>query len=400
MPDYNAAATTYWWSAVTLGSIVLLGCLARVLSLSSVAILQIAACTVFAVAAGMFPVRIPGTRVSFGVGELTIFLVLQLQGPAAATVLAAAEAAVGSWRSSKRWTSRLGSPAMATLAMFAASQLFVLARDALTARGFGGTVGLLALAMVIGGVYFVFSATLMGGVARLRRGEHLFQLGDLMGAFRWVGLAFSGSAMVATLLYLASLEAGAGVFWVTVPLLGMLLLVLRFFYREQEAQRALQAALAEIAEREARMQQREAEAAARHERELQYSERRFLGAFTYAAIGMVLLDLDGRVIQSNDALARMLGQTPEDLAGSGFAALLHPDDRDPFVARLSTARDVHFEDFEQDIRLTGAGGRPRAVRAHCSFFFGPATAGSAHAGKPCLMLQVQPIEWLASTHPG
>lgn len=394
MPDYNVAATTYWWSAVTLGSAVLLACLGHVLSLRSVDILQIAACMVFAVAAGMFPVRIPGTRVSFGVGELTIFLVLQLQGPEAATVLAAAEAAVGSWRTSKRWTSRLGSPAMATLAMFGAAQLFVAARAALTDHGLSGTVPMLALAMVIGGVYFVFSATLMGGVARLRRGEHLLQLGDLMGAFRWVGLAFSGSAMVATLLYRASLEAGPGVFWVTVPLLAMLLLVLRFFYREQEAQQALRAALAEIAEREARMQQREAEALARHERELQYSERRFLGAFTYAAIGMVLLDLDGRVIQSNDALGRLLGQQPEDLAGGGFAGLLHADDRSPFVARLATARDVHFEDFEQDIRLVGAGGRVRPVRVHCSFFFGPAAAGAAHAGKPCLMLQVQPLEWL------
>ena len=198
MPDYNPAATLYWWVATCVGGLLLLWCLLQVSTLPALAILQIAAGTVFAVAAGLFPVRIPGTRVSFAVGELTIFLILLLQGAAAATVLAAAEASVGSYRTSKRWTSRLGSPAMATLAMYTVASLFEAGQGALAVGGVVGAVPLLALALVIGLIYFILSATLMGGVARLRRGEHLLGPSDLLGAFRWVGLAYAGSAMFAT----------------------------------------------------------------------------------------------------------------------------------------------------------------------------------------------------------
>lgn len=392
MPDYNPAATLYWWSAVAVGGSLLVWSLWRVLTLPATQLLQVAAAMAFAVAGGLFPVRIPGTRVSFGVGEVPIFLVLLLLGPPAATVLAAAEAALGSFRTSKRWTSRLGSPAMATLAMTAASHLFEAVRAALPVATDPQPVPLLALALALGLVYFFFSATLMGGVARLRRGEHLLQPADLLGPFRWVGLAFAGSAVFAALLYLVYLQAGAGVFWVIVPLLVMLLLVLHLYYQQQEAQKAMRAALAEMASREAAMQQREAETAARHEHDLRLAERRFVGAFTYAAIGMVLLDLQGRIIEPNDALCRLLGCTAADLAGTTFARLLHDDDSPAFTARLAKARDVDFEDFEQEARLHAAGGRLQRVRTLCCFFSGPATHGTGHAGKPCLMLQVQALD--------
>lgn len=391
MPDYGPAAAGYWWVATSGGAILLSWCLLRVSALPAPAILQVAAGMLFAVGAGLFPIRIPGTKVSFGAGEIAIFLLLLLQGPAAATVLAAVEAGVGSFRTSRRWTSRLGSPAMATLAMYTAASLFEIGRGALSGSDPLGAVSMLALALIIGFVYFIFSATLMGGVARLRRGEHLLQLSDVLGAFRWVGLAYAGSAMFATLLYIVYLQAGAGVFGVTLPLLAMLLLVLHFYYRQQEAQEAMRAALADIVRREEAMQQREAETTARHERELQLSERRFRGAFNNAAIGMVLMDVEGRVIQANEAFGHLLGRSAPSLLGAGLAGLLHPEDRDLFAARLATARDVHFEDFEQELRLIGAQGREQKVLAHCSFFSGPAAHGAAQAGKPCLMLQAQAL---------
>ena len=391
MPDYNAAATTYWWLVSTAGGCLLLWSLRQVSALPALGILQVVAGMAFAVGTGLFPVRVPGTRVSFGAGELTIFVLLLLHGPAAAAVAAAAEAGVGSFRTSKRWTSRLGSPAMAALAMVAAGSMFNAARGALASRGAAGAVPLLALALITGFVYFILSATLMGGVARLRRGENLLRLRDLLGAFRWVGLAYAGSAVFATLLYIVYEQAGAGVFWVMAPLLAMLLLVLHFFYLQQEAQEAMRAALADVARREEAMESREAETSLLHQRELQFSERRFRGAFQQAAIGMVLLDLEGRVIQSNEALSRLLGRHSEDLLGTGLAALLHAADRDPFVARLATARGGHFQDFEQECRLLDAQGRAQRVRVLCSFFSGPAAPGAARAGKPCLMLQVQAL---------
>lgn len=388
MPDYNRSAATYWWLATTGGGALLVGCLVQVGAMPAMAIVQVALGLALAVCAGLFPVRVPGTRVSFAAGEVCMFLVLLLHGPAAAAVAAAGEAAMGSYRTSKRWTSRLGSPAMATLAMYGAGSLFSVAQAALLEGGAGGPVPLLMLAMGVALVYFVFSATLMSGTGRLRRGERLLQLADVVSAFRWVGLAYAGSAALATLLYLVYLQAGPGVLLVMLPLLAMLLLVLHFYFRQQETVETLRLAQAEAATREAAMQAREAEAAQRHGNELHLSGRRFRSAFTHAWTGMALMDLDGHLIESNPALARLVEREAQALAGVPFARLIHFDDAPLFEAKLVLAHGVDFEAFVLPLRLMGAGGRAHRTVVECSFFGGPAAHGSAQAGKPCLFLQV------------
>jgi hypothetical protein len=54
-----------------------------------------------------------------------------MHGPGAAAILAASEAGVGTLRTSRRWTSRLFSPASAALAMVASGALLHLALQAL-----------------------------------------------------------------------------------------------------------------------------------------------------------------------------------------------------------------------------------------------------------------------------
>lgn len=44
--------------------------------------------------------------------------------------------------------------------------------------------------------------------------------------------------------------------------------------------------------------------------------------------GIAIGDLDGRIVKSNPAFARLLGYTPEELAGVDFTTLVHPADRD------------------------------------------------------------------------
>ena len=80
--------------------------------------LQIIVGMALATLAGWFPVRIPGTKISVAGAEIFILLQLLFQGPAAAALTAACEAGATSARTSKRLTSRLGSPAMAALAMY------------------------------------------------------------------------------------------------------------------------------------------------------------------------------------------------------------------------------------------------------------------------------------------
>lgn len=61
-------------------------------------------------------------------------------------------------------------------------------------------------------------------------------------------------------------------------------------------------------------------------RALKESENRFQAAFDNAAVGMALLDTDGRWLEVNAKLYTMLGYTREDLLSLRFQDITHPDD--------------------------------------------------------------------------
>ncbi|HEU0201753.1 MAG TPA: EAL domain-containing protein [Burkholderiaceae bacterium] len=268
LPDYNRKAAGYWWMVVLLGLATLAYALQSVATQPPSMWLQMAVGVGVATLAGVFPVRIPRSKNSFAAGEIFIFLLLLLHGPAAATLASAGEAAVGSWRTSKRWSSRIASPAMAALAMFASGSLLQGLLDGLQRNALTGEGLLIVAAMVFALAYFVLNTLLVTAVPRLKRNERL-QWADLFGVFGWVGIAYAGSAAVAALLYLTYLHSGAGVLMAVVPIIVMLLATLHYFFRHHEVREAARQANAAAAEREAEVAKREAELAMRHMRELQ-----------------------------------------------------------------------------------------------------------------------------------
>ena len=56
------------------------------------------------------------------------------------------------------------------------------------------------------------------------------------------------------------------------------------------------------------------------------SERRFRGAFEYAAFGMALLVEQGRFIEVNCSLCEMFGYSQEDLLTKTFKDITYPQD--------------------------------------------------------------------------
>ena len=62
-------------------------------------------------------------------------------------------------------------------------------------------------------------------------------------------------------------------------------------------------------------------------RALHEAEARFRAAFEGAPIGMALCDLDGRYVQVNPALCRILGRSEEELVGLTWQEVTHPEDR-------------------------------------------------------------------------
>jgi diguanylate cyclase (GGDEF)-like protein/PAS domain S-box-containing protein len=77
------------------------------------------------------------------------------------------------------------------------------------------------------------------------------------------------------------------------------------------------------------------------------ADRRFRTAFDAAPIGMVLVALDGTIMQANEAMARIVGYDRSELVGMHYAAITHPDDlaADEEASRrlLETQRPTRLE---------------------------------------------------------
>jgi signal transduction histidine kinase len=241
MPDYNRKAATYWWLMVLLGSAVLAHALRQVALEPWRAWLQILACTALAMLAGLMPVRIPRSANSFTAGELFIFLLLLVNGPEAAAIASACEAFIGAWRTSRRWTSRIASPAMAAVAMFCAGSLFDTGRDLAKSLGVVGDALLLPLAIAFALGYFVLNTVLVTMVARLKRNETL-HLRSFIDSFGWLGIAYAGNASVATFLFLSFRQSGLVVVVAAAPLIAILLTTGHFYFRREEAEEAVRKA--------------------------------------------------------------------------------------------------------------------------------------------------------------
>ena len=82
----------------------------------------------------------------------------------------------------------------------------------------------------------------------------------------------------------------------------------------------------------------------RIEKALMESESRFRTIIREAALGIALIDKQGRVIEGNPALLAMLGYTPEELRGMEFTRINHPENAESswknFQELLTGKQDV------------------------------------------------------------
>lgn len=104
----------------------------------------------------------------------------------------------------------------------------------------------------------------------------------------------------------------------------------------------------------------------RKEQELKISERRMLEAFSGAATGIAVTDLQGRFLEVNPAYCRMLEYSEEELKALDFITLTHPDDRQKNIAELNELISGKRKSFIIEKRYLAKGGRIVWVRLSVS----------------------------------
>lgn len=92
------------------------------------------------------------------------------------------------------------------------------------------------------------------------------------------------------------------------------------------------------------------------EEALRLSDQQFRATFAQAPLGMVLTDLEGRVLQSNAAFGQLTGFTPEELRGSEALMLTATPDRDKVTDGIERLFHGESASFTIEKRLKRADG--------------------------------------------
>lgn len=82
----------------------------------------------------------------------------------------------------------------------------------------------------------------------------------------------------------------------------------------------------------------------------QMSEARFRAIFARASIGVALIDRNGYAIESNPALQRMLGYSPDELRRIAFYEFTHPEDLEPDATLFRDMLDGRSEQYQIEKR--------------------------------------------------
>jgi PAS domain S-box-containing protein len=90
---------------------------------------------------------------------------------------------------------------------------------------------------------------------------------------------------------------------------------------------------------------------------LRESEERFRSAMQYSAIGMALVSPDGRWLDVNQSLCRIVGYSREELLATTFQAITHPDDLDADLDYVRQMLERKIETYQMEKRYFHKSGR-------------------------------------------
>jgi PAS domain S-box-containing protein len=104
----------------------------------------------------------------------------------------------------------------------------------------------------------------------------------------------------------------------------------------------------------------------RNDEALRESEERYKGIYQHAGIGIAIWDLDGRLVSCNPSYSDMRGYSEDELRGSSFEAIVHPEDRDRHACEVKKLISQQIPSFEIENRCLSKEGKVSWVHKHVS----------------------------------
>lgn len=232
MSDYNRSARAYWWVTIMVGALAL-GCgVEGVMRLDTREVLGVAGLMAIVFLSGMRPIQIPGTKTSITPGDIFVYLTALFYGAPAATVVAATDALAASHRTSQRWTSRLGSPAVMSISVLASGFLFDSMLMYLRQRNLFTITTLLATLLLFALMHFISNTLLTAIIYSLKKRTPLLAL--WWSNYSWISLTCLANASAAGVIYLSILKYGMGAVLAAGPLVGVIFATCHFYFKQAE----------------------------------------------------------------------------------------------------------------------------------------------------------------------
>jgi diguanylate cyclase (GGDEF)-like protein/PAS domain S-box-containing protein len=280
-------------------------------------------------------VSIPRVKGKVTITDTFVFLTLLLFGGETAIVLGAVEAFFTSLRISKKNRTRVFNTAAIALSFTGTVYLLryifgpiaALTAEEISSK-FIFCISLMAL------FQYVFNSWLVAIGVALRSGTNLWE--NWRDNFLYTSITYFAGVSAAAIIAKLVNSVGFMAALATTPIVVIVYLTYSFYLKTveskieqvEQAQKHVEE-LSQMIEEQERISSELAqniEAQQRISRALADSEAHFRNAFDHAAIGMALIAIDGRLIQVNQSLCKILGYHEHNLLGTNLSDITHPDD--------------------------------------------------------------------------
>ena len=232
MSDYPRAARVYWWMVTLVGAAALSWSAFRTLALHQTNLAWVLTLMLMVFLASLRPIRIHGTMTSVTPGDIFTYLTALFFGPYAAVLVAATDACAGSYRSSRRWTSRLGSPALMSISVLASAAMFRTAMGWLERHQLLTTTSLLAALLLFSAVHFLLNSLLTSALYAIKQGARLLPL--WWSTYCWTSLTNVASASTAGLIYISITQSGMSSLVAAAPLVAIVYATCHFYLKQAD----------------------------------------------------------------------------------------------------------------------------------------------------------------------